>query len=107
MSLHLGLTSNRPREFVLHCLERRKIALGSDLSGISCQGKGLFSVMSLTNNLSECYEVYFGNENETPKCSAMTGVKQVICVNIFLQFLKNFRHGHSMHYHRYTLTVLF
>ena len=31
---------DRPREFVLHCLERWKIALGSDLSGITCQGKG-------------------------------------------------------------------
>ena len=31
---------------------------------------------------------------------AMTGAKQVICANIFLQFLKNFHHDHSMHYHR-------
>ena len=60
---------DRSREFVLHCLERRKIALGSDLSGITCQGKGLFSVVSFPNNLSECYKVYFGNEHEMPKCS--------------------------------------
>ena len=32
--------------------------------------------------------------------AAMTGAKQVICANIFLQFLKNFHHDHSMHYHR-------
>ena len=53
---------DRLREIVLHCLERRKIALGSDLSGITCQGKGLFTVVSFTKNLSERYKVYFGNE---------------------------------------------
>ena len=57
------------REFVLYCLERQKIALGSDLSGITCQGKDLFTVLSFTNSLSECYEVYFGNEDEMPKYS--------------------------------------
>ena len=61
--------NDRPWGFVLHCLERRKIALGSDVLGITCQGKDLFAVLSLTNNLSECYEVYFGNEHEMPKCS--------------------------------------
>ena len=33
---------DRHREFVLRCLEGRKIALGSDLSGITCQGKDFF-----------------------------------------------------------------
>ena len=56
---------DRSREFVLHCLERRKIAKASDFSGITCQGKGLF----FTSNLSECSEDYFGNEHEMPKCS--------------------------------------
>ena len=60
---------DRPREFVLHCLERRKIALGSVLSGITYQGNGIFSVVSFTNNLSDCYKVYFGNEHEMPKYS--------------------------------------
>ena len=58
---------DKPQEFVLHCLERWKIALGSDLSGITRQGKGLLSVVSFANNLSECYKVYFGNEDEMPK----------------------------------------
>ena len=80
---------DRPREFVLHCLERREIALGSDLSGITCQGKGLFSVMSLTNNFSECYEVYFGNENEMPKCSCYDwGKTGYLCKHFFAVFEK-------------------
>ena len=80
---------DRPREFVLHCLERREIALGSDLSGITCQGKGLFSVMSLTNNLSECYEVYFGNGNEMPKCSCYdSGKTGYLCKHFFAVFEK-------------------
>ena len=37
-------------QFVLHCLEKQKIALGSDLSGITSWGKGLFLVLSFTNN---------------------------------------------------------
>ena len=60
---------DRPQEFVLHCLKRRKIALGSDLSEITCQWKGLFTVVSFTNKLSKCYKVYFGSEHEMPKCS--------------------------------------
>ena len=98
---------DRPREFVLHCLERRKIALGSDLSGITCQRKVLFSVMSFTNNLSECYKVYFGNEHEMPKCSCYDWCKTgYLCKHFFAVFLKNFHHDHSIHYHRYTLTVV-
>ena len=78
---------DRPREFVLHCLERRKIALGSDLSGITCQGKGLFSVVSFANNLSECYKVYFGNENEMPKCSCYDLCKTgYLCKHFFAVF---------------------
>ena len=77
---------DRPREFVLHCLERRKIALGFDLSGITGQRKGLFSVVSFANNLSECYKVYFGNEHEISKCSCYDLCKQVICANIFCSF---------------------
>ena len=78
---------DRPREFVLHCLGRRKIALGSDLSGITCQGKGLFSVVSFANNLSECYKVYFGNENEMPKCSCYDLCKTgYLCKHFFAVF---------------------
>ena len=80
---------DRPREFVLHCLERRKIALGSDLSGITCQGKGLFSVVSFTNNLSECYKAYFGNEHEMPKCSCYHWCKTgYLCKHFFAVFEK-------------------
>ena len=38
--------------------------------------------------------------------AAITGAKQVICGNNFWQFLKNFYHGQSMHYHSYSLTVI-
>ena len=80
---------DRPREFVLHCLERRKIALGSDLSGITCQRKVLFSVMSFTNNLSECYKVYFGNEHEMPKYSCYDWCKtSYLCKHFFAVFEK-------------------
>ena len=80
---------DRLREFVLHCLERRKIALGSDLSGITCQGKGLFSVVSFTNNLSECYKAYFGNEHEMPKCSCYDWCKTgYLCKHFFAVFEK-------------------
>ena len=80
---------DRPREFVLHCLERRKIALGSDLSGITCQRKGLFSVMSFTNNLSECYKVHFGNEHEMLKCSCYDWCKTgYLCKHFFAVFEK-------------------
>ena len=44
-SYNKGIPSNlhdRHKEFVLHCLERGRISLGSDLSGIFCQGKDLF-----------------------------------------------------------------
>ena len=37
----------------------------------------------------------------------MFGAKQFVYANIFLQFLNNFHHGHSMHYHHHILTVLF
>ena len=43
-SYNKGIPSNlhdRPREFVLLCLEKRKIALRYDLSEIIRQGKGL------------------------------------------------------------------
>ena len=33
---------DRHKEFVLRCLERERISLGSDLSGVFCQGKYLF-----------------------------------------------------------------
>ena len=56
-----------PEEFVLDCLERRKIALGSNSLGITSHAKYLFSVVTFTNNLSECYKIYFGNEHETSK----------------------------------------
>ena len=49
--------------------------LGSDLSGITYQGKGFFSVVSFANNLSECYKVYFENEHEMPKCSCFDWCK--------------------------------
>ena len=39
--------------------------------------------------------------------ATMFGAKQFVYANIFLQFLNNFHHGHSMHYHHHTLTVLF
>ena len=78
---------DRPREFVLHCLERWKIALGFDFSGITCQGKGLFSVVNFTNNLSECYKVYFGNEHETLKCSCYDWCKTgYLCKHFFAVF---------------------
>ena len=77
-------------------MERQTIALGSDFSEITCQGKGNFLVLSFTNNLSERYKVYFGNEHESQNVAAMTRIKQVICADIFLQVLKNFHHGHSM-----------
>ena len=32
----------RDKEFVLHCLERGRISLGSDLSGIFCREKTFF-----------------------------------------------------------------
>ena len=80
---------DRPQEFVLHCLERRTIALGSDLSGITCQGKGLFWAVSFTNNLSECYKVYFGNEHEIPKCSCYGWCKTGnLCKYFFAVFEK-------------------
>ena len=59
-----GFPSNlndRPWEFVLHCLERRKIALGSDWWRITSQEKDLFAVLSFTNNLSKCYKIYSWN----------------------------------------------
>ena len=74
-SYYKGIPSylhDRPREFVLHCLKRRKIALGFDFSGITSQRKGLFLVLSFTNNLSEYCKVYFANfanEHEMLKCS--------------------------------------
>ena len=79
----------RPQGFVLHCLERWKIALGSDLSGITCQRKGLFSVMSFTNNLSKCYKVHFGNEHEMLKCSCYGWCKTgYLCKHFFAVFEK-------------------
>ena len=59
---------DNPQEFVLHCLESQ-VSLGSDLSEITCQGKGLFSVLCFSNNLREFYENYFANQHEMPKCS--------------------------------------
>ena len=77
---------DRPPEFVLHCLERRKIPLESDLSETTCQGKGLFSVVSFANNLSECYKVYFGNEHEI-KCSCYDWCKTgYLCKHFFAVF---------------------
>ena len=62
---------NRPRSFVLNCLEKRGIVQPSDLTGITCQGKGSFSVSRFSDNVRESYEVHFGNENEMPKCSCL------------------------------------
>ena len=101
-SYNEGFPSNlheRPWEFVSHCLERRNIALGSDLWRTTSQEKDIFAGLSFTNNLRTCYKIYSWNKYEMPK--------QVICANIFLQFLKNFHHDESMHYHQYTLKILF
>ena len=129
-SYNKGIPSNlhdRHTEFVLHCLEWGRISLGSDLSGIFCQGKGemykhFFAVfekyaswsvnasLSIYINssfLSECHKVYFGNEHEIQKCSCSDWAKTGYMYKHFLQFLKNMHHGQSMHYYRYTSTVLF
>ena len=97
---------DRPREFVLYCLERRKIALGFDFSGVTCQRKGLFLVLSFTNNLSECYKVYFGNEHEMPKCSCYDWGKTGYLCKHFLQVLKSFHHGNSMLAFRVSESIL-
>ena len=46
-----------------------KISLGSDLSGIFFQERGLFSRLSFTNSFTESHKVYFGNEYERHICS--------------------------------------
>ena len=61
-----------------------------------------FLVLSFTDNLSKCYEVYFGNEHEIRKAiklsslkklsnscqAAMARIKQFICADIFCRFLE-------------------
>ena len=86
---------NRPKSFVLNCLEKRGIALSSDLTGITCQGKGSFSVSSFLNNVRESYEVHSGNENEMPclldwiKCSYFDWIKSgYLCKHFFAIFEK-------------------
>ena len=80
---------NRPRSFVLSCLEKRGIALSSDLTGIACQEKGSFSVSSFSNNVRESYEVHFGNENEMPKCGCLDWIKsEYLCKHFFAKFEK-------------------
>ena len=80
---------SRPRSLVLNCLEKRGIALSSDLTGITCQGKGSFSVSSFSNNVRESYEVHFGNENEMPKCSCLDWKKSsYLCKHFFAIFEK-------------------
>ena len=94
---------DRPCELVLHCLER--LELTSDFTGISCQGKGQFTVLDFTNNLHECYEVNFRNKVEIPSCSCYDWGKQVTYTSIFLLFSKRFRHSHLIHYLQYALIV--
>ena len=80
---------NRPRSFVLNCLEKRGIALSFDLNGITCYGKGSFSVSSFPNNVRESYEVHFGNENEMPKCICLDWLKPgYLCKHFFVIFEK-------------------
>ena len=80
---------NRPRSFILNCLEKRGIAMPSDLTGITCQGKGSFSVLSFSNNVHESYEVYFGSKNEMPKCSCLDWIKSgYLCKHFFEIFEK-------------------
>ena len=81
---------NRPRSFVLNCLEKRGIVLPSDLTGITCQGKGSFSVSRFSDNVRESYEVHFGNENEMPKCSCLDWIKSgYLCKHFFSIFEKH------------------
>ena len=78
-SLNEGIPSylhDRPLEFVIHCLERRKIALGSEVTGITCQGQGLFSVVSFTNKLSKCYKVWLEMNMKCQNTALMTGLVQ-------------------------------
>ena len=97
-SYHKGIPfylHDSPREFVLHCLERQKVALGSDLSGITCQGRGLFSVLCFTNNLRELFEVYFRNEYEMPKCIHYDWSKAgYLCKHFFVVF-ENFHNENN------------
>ena len=79
---------NRSKTFVLNYLEKRGIASSSDLTGITCQGKGSFSALNFSNDVRESYEVHFGKENETPKCSCLASLNLAICLNTSLQFLK-------------------
>ena len=68
-------------------LEKRGIALSSDLTGITCQGIGSFFVSSFSNNVRESYEVHFGNENEMPKCSCLDWTKfGYLCKHFFAIF---------------------
>ena len=79
--LHKEIPSNlhdRHWEFVLRCLERRKISVGSDLSGIFFQERGFFSKLSFTNTFTECHKVYFGNNMKGKNVAAMTWAEHVL-----------------------------
>ena len=78
---------NRLRSIVLNCLENRGITLSFELPGITCQGRGSFSVSSFSNNVRESYEVHFGNKNEMPKCSYLDCLKSgYLCENFIAIF---------------------
>ena len=81
---------NRPRRFVINCLEKRGIALSSDLTGITCRGKGSFSVSSFSNSVRESYEVHFGSENEIPTCSCLDWINSSYLCNYFFAIFEKY-----------------
>ena len=81
---------SRPRRFVINCLEKRGIALSSDLTGITCRGKGSFSASSFSNNVRESYEVHFGSENKMPTCSCLDWINSGYLCNYFFAIFEKY-----------------
>ena len=95
---------DRPREFILHCLESGRLLCDLFYQELPAKGKAFFQWWVSLIIWASVTKFTLEMNMKCQNTAAMTGAKQVICANTFLLFLKNFRHGHSMHYHWYTLS---
>lgn len=59
---------NRPRNFVVHAMQRMCEAENADLSGIFCKCNGVFSVLSFTDGKTP-YQFDFGDSDRMPSCT--------------------------------------
>lgn len=80
----------RPRDFVVHCLQKLEISKNMDVTGIVQTGIGEFKVIDY-NNGKETYNICFGDSENIPRCSCHDWNRTGMFFFLhFCEFVQNF-----------------